>query len=113
MQIDKDPVNIRNSYEDFKYVVKNYKNSTYTKDSLKRMLYLRNTLASYEIHVANFYYKRKAYMAVINRCNYLIEKYPNAPANIDALFFLEKSYDALLMTDMCEDCTKNNSKKLP
>ena len=28
VQIDKDPVNIRNSYEDFKYVVKNYKNST-------------------------------------------------------------------------------------
>ena len=106
IQIDKDPVNIRTSYEDFKYVVKNYKNSTYTKDSVKRMTYLRNTLASYEIHVASFYYKRKAYMAVINRCNYLIEKYPNAPANIDALFFLEKSYDALLMTDHARDARK-------
>ena len=63
-------------------------------------------MASYEIHVASFYYKRKAYMAVINRCNYLIEKYPNAPANIDALFFLEKSYDALLMTDHARDARK-------
>jgi len=113
VQIDKDPVTIRNSYEDFKYVVKNYKNSTYTKDSLKRMLYLRNTLASYEMHVANFYYKRKAYMAVINRCNHLIEKYPNAPANIDALFFLEKSYDALLMTDSARDVRKIIVKNYP
>ena len=106
VQIDKDPINIRTSYEDFNYILKNYKNSTYIKDSVKRMKYLRNTLASYEIHVANFYYKRKAYLAVINRCNYLIEKYPNAPANMDALFFLEKSYEALLMTDHARDVRK-------
>ena len=106
VQIDKDPVNIRTSYEDFKYILKNYKNSSYTKDALKRMTYLRNTLASYEIHVANFYFKRKAYMAVINRCNYLIEKYPNAPANMEALIFLEKSYKALLMTDHARDVRK-------
>ena len=106
VQVDKDPANIRTSYEDFKYVVNNYKNSTYTKDSIKRMTYLRNTLASYEIHVANFYYKRKAYMAVINRCNHLIEKYPNAPANMHALVFLEKSYEALLMNDHARDVRK-------
>ena len=113
VQIDKDPVNIRTAYEDFKYVVKNYKNSTYTKDSVKRMTYLRNTLASYEIHVANFYYKRKAYMAVINRCNYLIEKYPNAPANMHALVFLEKSYEALLMNDHARDVRKIMVKNHP
>jgi len=106
VQTDKDPINIRTSYEDFNYILKNYKNSTYMKDSVKRMKYLRNTLAAYEIHVANFYYKRQAYMAVINRCNYLIEKYPNAPANMDALFFLEKSYEALLMNDHARDVRK-------
>jgi len=113
VQIDKDPVNIRTSYEDFKYILKNYKNSTYTKDAVKRMTYLRNTLASYEIHVANFYFKRKAYMAVINRCNYLIEKYPNAPANMEALIFLEKSYKALLMTDHARDVRKIIEENYP
>ena len=113
VQIDKDPVNIRTSYEDFKYILKNYKNSSYTKDALKRMTYLRNTLASYEIHVANFYFKRKAYMAVINRCNYLIEKYPNAPANMEALIFLEKSYKALLMTDHARDVRKIIDENYP
>jgi outer membrane protein assembly factor BamD len=113
VQIDKDPVNIRTSYEDFKYILTNYKNSSYTKDALKRMTYLRNTLASYEIHVANFYFKRKAYMAVINRCNYLIEKYPNAPANMEALIFLEKSYKALLMTDHARDLRKIIEENYP
>jgi hypothetical protein len=70
------------------------------------MIYLRNTLAAYELHVANYYFKRKAYVAVIGRCNYLIEKYPNAPANIDALLFLQKAYEAILMKDSARDVEK-------
>ena len=77
------------------------------------MIYLRNTLASYELHVANFYFKRKAYVAVINRCNFLIEKYPNSPANIDALFFLKAAYEMLLMKDNARDIEKNNIVELP
>ena len=106
VQIDKDPFNLRNAYEDFNYIYKNYKKSEYLEDSVKRMIYLRNTLASYELHVANFYFKRKAYIAVINRCNYLIEKYPNSPANIDALFFLKSAYEMLLMKDNARDIEK-------
>ena len=99
VQIDKDPVNLRTAFEDFSFVFKNYDDSDYVEDSYKRMIYLRNTLASYELHVANFYYKRKAFVAVINRCNYLIEKYPNAPANVDALYFLRNAYTQLMMAD--------------
>ena len=106
VHIDKDPLNIRESYEDFNYIYKNYKSSEYLKDSHKRMIYLRNTLASYELHVANYYFKRKAYVAVIGRCNYLIENYPNAPANIDALLFLQKSYEAIMMKDSARDIEK-------
>ena len=106
VQIDKDPVNLRTAFEDFSFVFKNYDDSDYVEDSYKRMIYLRNTLASYELHVANFYYKRKAYVAVINRCNYLIEKYPNAPANIDALYFLRNAYNQLMMVDNARDIEK-------
>ena len=113
VQVDKDPVNIRNSYDDFNYVYKNHKNSKYAKDSLKRMVYLRNTLASYELHVANYYFKRKAYIAVINRCNFLIEKYPSAPANKDALFFLKRSYELLLMNDSARLIEKIIQKNYP
>ena len=113
VQVDKDPVNIRNSYEDFNYITKNYKSSQYVKDALKRMVYLRNTLASYELHVANYYYKRKAYVAVINRCNFLIENYPNAPASIDSLFFLRKSYEMLLMKDSARLIDKVIEKNYP
>ena len=113
VHIDKDPINIRSSYEDFKYIYTNYKDSKYVKDSMKRMVYLRNTLASYELHVSNYYFNRKAYIAVINRCNYLIEKYPGAPANIDALFFLRKSYELLMMTDSSRIINKIIQKNYP
>ncbi len=113
VHVDKDPINIRSSYEDFKYVYDNYKDSKYVKDSMKRMVYLRNTLASYELHVSNYYFKRKAYIAVINRCNYIIEKYPGAPANIDALFFLKKSYELLMMTDSLRMINKIIQKNYP
>ncbi len=113
VHIDKDPINIRSSYEDFKYVYTNYKDSKYVKDSMKRMVYLRNTLASYELHVTNYYFNRKAYIAVINRCNYIIEKYPGAPANIDALFFLRKSYELLMMTDSSRIISKIIQKNYP
>ena len=113
VHVDKDPVNIKEAYDDFNYIVENYKNSEYVNDSVKRMIYLRNTLAAYELHVANYYFKRKAYIAVINRCNYLIEKYPEAPANIDALFFLKKSYDLLLMTDSSRMINKIIEKNYP
>ena len=113
VHIDKDPINIRSSYEDFKYIYTNYKDSKYVKDSMKRMVYLRNTLASYELHVSNYYFNRKAYIAVINRCNYIIEKYPGAPANIDALFFLRKSYELLMMTDSSRMINKIIQKNYP
>ncbi len=106
VQIDKDPVNLRTAFEDFSFVFKNYDDSDYVEDSYKRMIYLRNTLASYELHVANYYYKRKAFVAVINRCNYLIEKYPNAPANVDALYFLRNAYNQLMMVDNARDIEK-------
>ncbi len=113
MHVDKDPINIRAAYEDFNYIYINYKNSEYVKDSIKRMVYLRNTLASYELHVANYYFKRKAYVAVINRCNFLIENYPEAPANIDALFFLKKSYELLMMKDSSRMINKIIEKNYP
>ena len=113
VHIDKDPINIRAAYEDFNHIYINYKNSEYVEDSVKRMVYLRNTLASYELHVANYYFKRKAYVAVINRCNFLIENYPEAPANIDALFFLKKSYELLMMKDSSRMINKIIEKNYP
>ena len=44
-------------------VVKQYPKSDYAHDALRRMIYLRNRLAEYEVNVARYYIKRGAYLA--------------------------------------------------
>ena len=61
-------------------MVEQYPKSEYAPDSLQRMVYLRNRLASYEVHVARFYYKRDAYVASAQRAKGAIEQYDGAPA---------------------------------
>ena len=57
------------SYKDFEELVKRFPNSRYAEDSRKRMVALRNSLAMHEIHVADYYMRREAYLAAARRCS--------------------------------------------
>jgi outer membrane protein assembly factor BamD len=59
------------------------------------MIFLRNTLAQYEINVAEFYLRNKAYVASANRAQYVIEHYQQAPQTGDALALLSRNYQLL------------------
>jgi len=74
-------------------VVEQYPKSEYTHDSLQRMVYLRDRLASYEVHVARYYYKRGAYIAAAQRARGAIEQYDGSPAVQEALDLLIQCYD--------------------
>jgi outer membrane protein assembly factor BamD len=89
------PATARKSYAAFKTVVEQYPKSAYAADSLQRMIYLRDRLASYEVHVARFYYKRNAFVAAAQRAKGAIEQYDGAPATREALEILIASYDRL------------------
>ena len=55
------------SYKDFEELVRRFPNSRYAEDSRKRLTALRNNLAMHEIHVADFYMRREAYLAAARR----------------------------------------------
>jgi outer membrane protein assembly factor BamD len=57
------------------------------------MVYLRDRLASYEVHVAKYYYKRGAYIAAAQRARGAIEQYDGSPAVQQALDLLIQCYD--------------------
>ena len=44
------------------------------------MIYLRNRLANFEMHVADYYMRRGAYVGAIDRAKYCVEYYDGAPA---------------------------------
>src|SRR3982074_101967 len=89
------PSTARKAFTAFKTVVEQYPKSEYAHDSLQRMIYLRNRPASYEVHVARYYFKRGAYIAAAQRAKGTIEQYDGAPAVREALQIMIQSYDRL------------------
>jgi outer membrane protein assembly factor BamD len=79
----------------FSTVVTQYPNSEYAHDALKRMTYLRNRLAEYEVNVARWYVKRGAYIAAARRAEGVLEQYDGAPAEQPALAILLYCYQRL------------------
>jgi len=100
---DRDPKTLRVSFNAFKELVERFPSSRYQKDATQRMIYLVNTLAMHEMHVARYYMQRKAYVAAMNRARYVLETYPNSVAVEDALVTMISAYDAMDMADLKGD----------
>ncbi len=98
----RDPGAAIQSFEDFRQLIQRYPESKYAADAKARMIYLRNRLARYEINVANYYFKRKAYLAAVNRGRYVIENLPQAEAVPDALAVMVQGYLLLGMKDLAQ-----------
>jgi outer membrane protein assembly factor BamD len=98
----RDPGATRQSFQDFGEVVRRFPNSKYTPDARQRMVYLRNNLARYEVHVARYYLGRGAYLAATNRGKYVVEHYQQTPAVPDALAIMVRAYHAMGMNDLAD-----------
>lgn len=88
------------AFDDFAELSRRFPDSAYTADARQRMIYLRNVLAQYEINVAKFYLRNKAYIGAADRSQYVIEHYQQAPQTGDALAILTRSYLALDQKDL-------------
>ena len=94
------------AFDDFSELSRRYPNSDYTADARQRMIFLRNELAQFEINVAEFYLRNKAYVASANRSQYVIEHYQQSPQTGDALAILTRSYLALEQPDLADQTKK-------
>lgn len=99
----KDPKPLREAFDTFKRLRQNYPDSIYGEDTWLRIVALRNILAVHEIRIADYYMRRQAYLAVINRCKYLLEHYPNAQHTPEALVLLAEAYRRVGSTDLARD----------
>lgn len=94
------------AFRDFSELVRRFPNSKYSEDAAQRMLYLKNTLAMHEVHVARYYMTKGAYVAAANRARYVVENYQRTPAMPDALVVLAKSYMAMELPDLSDDAVR-------
>ncbi len=98
----RDPGAARQSFAHFSQLLARFPDSEYAPDARKRMIYLRNLLARYEIHAANYYMKRGAFVAAANRGRYVVENFQQTPAVPDALAVMVQSYHTLHLDDLAD-----------
>lgn len=105
-QTERDPQAMRDSFDALNELVTRYPESKYAPDAAKRMRYLVNAMASSEVNIAQYYLRRKAYVAAVNRAQYAITNFPQAPALERAFVVLIKSYDAMGLADLRRDAER-------
>ncbi len=110
---ERDPKQARQSYDAFKELVTRFPNSKYTEDAAARMRFVLNGLANYEVQVARYYMKRKAYVAAVNRAQYVLQNYQTTPATEEALLIMVKAYDAMGVTDLRDDAERVMKQNFP
>jgi outer membrane protein assembly factor BamD len=97
---ERDPKALFDSFEAFKELVSRFPGSRYYDDAMLRIGFLRSALADHEVRVADYYYRRGAYLAAVNRAQAALRDYQGAPAIERALGIMVRSYDHLGMADL-------------
>ena len=103
---ERDLTSMRDAYDDFHELTRRYPNSKYYLDSAQRMVHLRNNMAEYELHVADYYMRRSAFIAAANRAEYVVENYQRTPAVPEALIYMIRAYNRLGVEDLAGDALR-------
>jgi outer membrane protein assembly factor BamD len=110
---ERDPQAARDAFDAFKELLTRFPESKYASDSRSRMTYLVNALASHEVHVAEYYLRRGAYVAAVNRAQGVLTTYPETPAIERALVVMVKAYDAMGVNDLRDDAHRTLKTNFP
>lgn len=101
------------AYSTLRRLVERYPASEYAADAEQRMLYLKNRLSEYENSVADYYLRREAYVAALNRAKDALERYNGAPGNEESLEIMIAAYEALGMMDLAADTRRVRDNTYP
>ncbi|MEM7390085.1 MAG: outer membrane protein assembly factor BamD, partial [Pseudomonadota bacterium] len=99
---DRDANRTRVAFTDLSTLLKRFPNSAYAPEAKKRLVWLLNKMARYELKVAEYYYEREAYLAAANRGKYVVEHYSQSSYLDQALEIMEKSYNKLGLPELSE-----------
>lgn len=98
----RDPGPALQAFSAFSEMISRFPSSTFAADARARMVYLRNLLARHEIHVANYYFKRRAFVSALRRGQYVVENFPQTPAVADGLAVMIQAYNSMGLQEQAE-----------
>lgn len=102
----RDVSHIQIAFGEFAQLLARYPDSAYAPDARQRMIHMRNMLARHEIHVANYYFRRGAYLAALNRGKYVVEHMQQTPSVADGLAIMAQAYLLLGINDLANDAVE-------
>jgi outer membrane protein assembly factor BamD len=103
---ERDQQAARDAYQSYKRLVDQFPQSKYAPDSRERMNYIVNSLASYEVHVARYYFRRGAYAAAVNRAQQTVQDFQRTASVEEALSIMAQSYDRLGLVQLRDDTAR-------
>ncbi len=101
------------AYTTFRRLIERYPASKFAPDAEQRIVYLKNRLGAYENTVADYYLRRGAYVAALNRAKTSLEEFNGANSNARSLEIMAEAYDELGMSDLAADTRRVLQKNFP
>jgi outer membrane protein assembly factor BamD len=112
-QTKRDPGSARLAFSTFNDLIVGFPGSAYAPEARQHMVHLRNMLARQEIHVANYYFKRGAYLAAVNRGRQVVENFERTPAVADGLAVMAQGYHMLGMPELADNAARTLALNFP
>ena len=94
---------LRAAFADFDTLINRFPDSTYVEDAAERMRFLHNEMARHELITAQFYYKRGAMVAALNRIRYMLEHFEGSTHTGNGLALMASAYQSLGQQDLQQD----------
>lgn len=107
------PKDVELAYSTLRRLVDRYPDSEYAPDAEQRMLSIKERLADYENYIADYYLRRGAFVAAVNRAKSSLESYNGASGNALSLKIMASAYDSLGMTELAADARKVLAANFP
>ncbi|MGK2888091.1 MAG: outer membrane protein assembly factor BamD [Candidatus Malihini olakiniferum] len=94
------------AFRNFRQLLQAYPRSPFATDASKRLIFLRERLAKYELSVAEYYTKRGAYVTVVSRVEQMMRDFPETQATKRALPLMENAYRELRLLGQVDKVAK-------
>lgn len=105
-QSQRDQAALQQAFDSFRQLVVRFPDSPYANDARTRMAALVQAIAQYEVNIANYYFRRGAYVAAANRAQDVVNNHQQTAAVEQALAIMVQSYHALGMTQLRDDAER-------